>query len=319
MNSESPRNEIQTILAAEYVEPIARIEAVCKDIRARHPDRVLGFVYYGSSLRDMEDPEKMLDFYVLVDSYRKTHKNPLRVLINAMFPPAVYYHEMEHDVADGGRVTTTCKYSIISLKAFERRCSPSAFLSVTWGRFSQPCVILFPTDETIETRILAAREAAVRHMAAQTAPLFEGKASASKFWARGFMQSYRTELRPESSEGRSEEIVLRYKDRYEAIMTALYGAPDSEGEYTLPPNSTFGGSAFGAKTKWFFRRVLGKPTTGIRIISSAFTFEGGFDYVAHKLQRHSGVKIEASPSQRKHPVLWSPVLAWKYWRKGAFR
>lgn len=308
------RSEIQTILAGEYVEPIDRIQAVCTDIRARHPGRVQAFVYYGSSLRDMEDPEKMLDFYVLVDSYRKTHKNPIRVLLNKLFPPAVYYHEMDHDVAGGGQVKTTCKYSIMSLPAFERRCSSTAFLSVTWGRFSQPCVILFPNSETIEDRILTARENAVRHMAAQTAPLFEGKATASKFWARGFMQSYRTELRPESSEGRSEEIVLRYQTRYDAIMAALYGAPDKDGQYTLPA-----GSQSSAKTKWFFRRFLGKPSTAIRIISSAFTFDGGFDYVAHKLERHSGVKIDASPSQRKHPVLWSPVLAWKYWRKGAFR
>ena len=128
------------------------------------------------------------------------------------------------------------------------------------------------------------------------------------------MQSYRTELRPESSEGRSEEIVLRYQDRYEAIMTALYGASDEGGEYTLPT-----GSRFGTKTKWFFRRFLGKPAAAIRILSSAFTFEGGFDYVEDKLERHSGVTIEASPSQRKHPVLWSPGLAWKYWRKGAFK
>ena len=304
------KSQIQQILADEYIEPIARIKAVCADIRARHPGRVQGFVYYGSSLRDMEDPEKMLDFYVLVDSYRKTHKNPIRVVLNKLFPPAVYYHAMDHK--DG--VRTTCKYSIMSLPAFERRCSSSAFLSVTWGRFSQPCVILFPNDEAIETRILSARENAVRHMAAQTSPLFDGKATSSKFWARGFMQSYRTELRPESSEGRSEEIVLRYKERYDAIMEALYGAPDADGQYTLPA-----GSRFGAQMKWFFRRFLGKPSTGIRIISSAFTFEGGFDYVADKLERHSGVKIEASESQRKHPVLWAPVLAWKYWRKGAFR
>jgi len=301
---------IQDILKSEYVEPIPRIKAVCEDIRARHPDRVLAFVYYGSSLRDMEDPEKMLDFYVLVDSYRKTHKNPIRVILNALFPPAVYYHAMQH----GDGVKTTCKYSIMSLSAFERRCSPSAFLSVTWGRFSQPCVILFPSDSAVQDRVLMARENAVRHMAAQTAPLFDGQATSTKFWARGFMQSYRTELRPESSEGRSEEIVLRYKDRYDGIMAALYGAPNANGSYNLPP-----ASSFGAKTKWFFRRLLGKPSAGIRILSSAFTFDGGFDYVADKLERHSGVKIEASASQRKHPVLWSPVLAWKYWRKGAFR
>ncbi|NNE59194.1 MAG: hypothetical protein HKN36_13895 [Hellea sp.] len=301
---------IQNILAGEYVEPIPRIAAVCHDIRARHPGRVLGFIYYGSSLRDMEDPDNMLDFYVIVDSYRKTHKNPIRMVLNKAFPPAVYYHEMEHQ--DG--IKTTCKYSIMSLNGFERRCSPSAFLSVTWGRFSQPCVVLYPESEDVYNRIMAARETAIRRMAAQTAPLFDGRATSPKFWARGFLQSYRTELRPESSEGRAEEIVLRYEDRYAAIMTALYGAPDAEGYYTLPA-----GSKRAMKTKWFFRRLLGKPANAIRVLCSAATFEGGLPYVQHKLEKHSGVRIPVTKSQIKHPVLWSPVLFYKYWRKGAFR
>ncbi len=301
---------LRSILENEYVAPIPRIKAVCADIKSRHPERVLAYIYYGSSLRDMEDPEKMLDFYVIVDSYRKTHKNPIRTALNVLFPPAVYYHEMDHK--DG--VKTTCKYSIMSIKAFERRCGPTAFLSTTWGRFSQPCVILFPKDDLVKTRIFKAREQAVKHMAAQTAPLFENPVMTSKFWARGFMESYKTELRPESSEGRAEEIVLRYQDRYDAIMSALYGAADKTGLYT-----TSGGSKFAAKLKWFGRRALGKPVAAIRIISSAFTFAGGLDYVQHKLEKHSGVRIDVTESQRKHPVLWSPVLAWKYWRKGAFR
>ncbi len=302
--------DIQSILAQEYVEPSERIQAVCADIRSRHPGRVLAFIYYGSSLRDMDNPDNMLDFYVLVDSYRKTHKNPIRVILNAMFPPAVYYHEMMHE----GDIKTTCKYSVMSIKAFERRCGAGAFLSTTWGRFSQPCVVLFPSDETIFSRVMRARETAVRHMAAQTFPLFEGRATASKFWARGFMQSYRTELRPESSEGRAEEIVNRYGERYTGIMEVLYGPADQDGMYALPP-----ASAPAIKTKWFFRRLLGKPAAAIRILSSAFTFEGGFEYVQHKLEKHSGVRINASESQKKHPVIWSPVLAYKYWRKGAFR
>jgi len=301
---------IRDILDGEYAEPIKRIENVCADIRTRHQGRILGFIYYGSSLRDMEDPEKMLDFYVIVDSYRKTHKNPIRVLLNAAFPPAVYYHEMDHE--DG--VKTTCKYSIMSIKGFERRCSASALLSVTWGRFSQPCVVLYPSDDSARDRIQSARETAVRHMANQTFPLFDGKAKASKFWARGYMQSYRTELRPESSEGRSEEIVLRYLERYTAMMEALYGAPDEDGHFTLPQ-----GSKFGAQFKWFLRRLLGKPSTAIRILSSAFTFDGGLDYVQLKLEKHSGVRIPVTQGQRRHPILWSPILAWKYWRKGAFR
>ena len=300
---------IKDILAEENVTPNARVTSVCEAIAARHPDRVQAFMYYGSSLRDLDDAEKMLDFYVVVDSYRKTHKNPIRAALNRLIPPAVYYYEQEDD----NGVLSTCKYSIISINEFEKRCGAHALLSMVWGRFCQPSVMLFPKDALVTERLMASRETAVRHMASQIAPLIDEPVTSTQFWAKGFFESYRTELRPESSEGRAAEIVARYGERYERLMTALYGAPDKDGFYIVPDIA-----ARSTKTKWFLRRLVGKPMTAIRVINSAATFEGGLDYVLRKLKNHSGVTIEPTPFQRKHPVICSPVLGWKLWRKGAF-
>jgi len=300
---------IKDILAEENVPPNARVTSVCEAIAVRHPDRVQAFMYYGSSLRDLDDAEKMLDFYVVVDSYRKTHKNPIRAALNRLIPPAVYYYEQ----TDENGILSTCKYSIISIAEFEKRCGAHALLSMVWGRFCQPSVMLFPKDDVVAERLMTSRETAVKHMAAQIAPLIEDPVTSTDFWAKGFYESYRTELRPESSEGRAAEIVARYGERYERLTTALYGTPDKDGFYSLP-NIKSGRT----KTKWFLRRLLGKPMTAIRVINSAATFEGGLDYVLRKLKNHSGVTIDPSPFQRRHPVICSPVLGWKLWRKGAF-
>ena len=300
---------IKDILAEENVTPNARVTSVCEAIAVRHPDRVQAIMYYGSSLRDLDDAEKMLDFYVVVDSYRKTHKNPIRATLNRLIPPAVYYYEQ----TDENGILSTCKYSIISIAEFEKRCGAHALLSMVWGRFCQPSVMLFPKDDVVAERLMTSRETAVKHMAAQIAPLIEDPVTSTDFWAKGFYESYRTELRPESSEGRAAEIVARYGERYERLTTALYGTPDKDGFYSLP-NIKSGRT----KTKWFLRRLLGKPMTAIRVINSAATFEGGLDYVLRKLKNHSGVTIDPSPFQRRHPVICSPVLGWKLWRKGAF-
>ena len=300
---------IQHILAEENVAPNARVTSVCQAIAERHPGRVQAFMYYGSSLRDLDDAEKMLDFYVIVDSYRKTHKNPIRAVLNRLIPPAVYYYEQ----TDTKGVLSTCKYSIISLAEFQKRCGAHALLSMVWGRFCQPSVMLFPKDDMVAQRLMASREAAVRHMAAQIAPLIDKPVTSTQFWAKGFYESYRTELRPESNEARAAEIVARYDNRYQRLTTALYGAPDKDGYFIIPNTA-----ADRTKTKWFLRRLLGKPMTAIRVINSAATFEGGLDYVLRKLKNHSGVTIEPSAFQRKHPVICSPVLGWKLWRKGAF-
>ncbi|MDB2438900.1 hypothetical protein N9W89_09305 [Hellea sp.] len=300
---------IRDILAEENVTPNARVTSVCEAIAARHPNRVQAFMYYGSSLRDLDDAEKMLDFYVIVDSYRKTHKNLIRALLNRLIPPAVYYYEQ----TDANGVLSTCKYSIISMAEFQKRCGAHALLSMVWGRFCQPSVMLFPKDDLIAERLMASRETAVKHMAAQIAPLIDDPITSTQFWAKGFYESYRTELRPESSEGRAAEIVARYGDRYARLTTALYGPPDKDGLYILP-NTPAGPT----KTNWLLRRLIGKPTAALRVINSAATFDGGLDYVLRKLKNHSGVTIEPTPFQRKHPVICSPVLGWKLWRKGAF-
>ena len=294
-------------IAAETLEPPARVHAVMDAIRARHPGRVQGFVYYGSSLRELDDPDKMLDFYVLVDSYVATHGRGWRALTNRLIPPAVYYLE---NTSNG--VLSTCKYSLITLDEFESRCR-DGFLSQIWGRFSQPCALLGAVSDDVGARIIAARVAAVERLASETAPLFDAPATAQEFWGRAFYESYRTELRPESDDGRAREIVARYADRYAAISEALFGPPDSEGRYAVQDH---GGS--GSRGRWALRRLIGRPIAALRVLNSAATFSGGLDYVLRKVERHSGVRLEVTDAQRRHPVLWSPVLGWKLWRRGAF-
>ena len=197
---------------------------------------------------------------------------------------------------------------------FERRCTHAARLSVIWGRFSQPSLLYFPKDEAIKARILTARANAVLHLARSTEGLFNAPIDAISFWARGFRESYRTELRPESSDGRSKEIVAKYSDRYTQLMDIIYGPPNATGNYVIPPVSESQ-----TKRQWFMRRLIGKPTAALRVLCNAVTFDGGLDYVLRKVERHSGVTITPSAFQQKHPVLCSPVLGWKLWRKGAFK
>lgn len=302
------KDPVRDIIAAERMDPPPRVEGVMDAIEAAHPGRVLGFIYYGSSLRELDDADKMLDFYVLIDSYRAAHGVGWRALTNRLIPPAVYYLERE----DAGGTLSTCKYSLITLDEFERRCK-HGFLSQVWGRFAQPCALLRAETPQVASRIIDARTAAVRTLAGETAPLFDAPATGTAFWGRAFYESYRTELRPESDDGRAREIVVRYPDRYAALSEALFGAPDSDGRYAA---QDFGGR--GSAIRWLLRRLIGRPIAALRVLNSAATFSGGLDYVLRKVERHSGVTLEVTDAQRRHPVLWSPVLGYKLWRKGAF-
>ena len=73
------------------------------------------------------------------------------------------------------------------------------------------------------------------------------------------------------------------------------------------------------RLKWFGRRVIGKPMGAFRVMKAFFTFDAGLDYVLEKIKSHSGAEIEVSDHARKYPLLHAPVLAWRLFRKGAFR
>jgi hypothetical protein len=310
MGSPLPKSDtVLDIIRSEKLDPPARVNAVLDEIEARHPGRVMAFIYYGSSLREIENPAKMLDFYVLVDSYRKVHKTALRAWLNKTIPPAVYYLENNRN-----GITSTCKYSIMSLKEFEKRAGKDSFHSQVWGRFSQPCVLMRARDNVVAERVYQARAKAVRYMASQSAPLVAPNATAAEIWGRGFYESYRTELRPESSVGRSTEIVERFIDRYKNLSDALFGKANEDNRYTLSSEGVKN-----LKRRWFWRRFRGKPRSILRVAHGALTFEGGLHYVLRKLKNHSGVDFKPTEFQRNHPMLTAPIMGWKLWRLGAFR
>ena len=74
-----------------------------------------------------------------------------------------------------------------------------------------------------------------------------------------------------------------------------------------------------SRLAWSARRVQGKTLSALRLAKSAFTFQGGVDYLLWKLERHSGVRVEASERERRHPLIYGWGLAWRLYRRGAFR
>jgi len=67
------------------------------------------------------------------------------------------------------------------------------------------------------------------------------------------------------------------------------------------------------------RRIQGKALSLLRLAKAVFTFRGGVDYILWKLERHSGVKIEASERVRRHPLIYGWGLAWRLYRQGILR
>ena len=305
---------VRAIIADEQSAiPPPRATSMASAIRDKHGATVQAFVFYGSGLREADNLEKMLDYYVLTQSYSDVHGVGPKALASFLLPPSVHFLE----ATDTDNQPMSSKYSIVSLPGFLRRVQGGAREPMIWARFSQPCLIMACQNEPLREQLVTALARAVVHFADQTAPLLAGKMTPRTFWARALSESYRTEFRAEQPLARASEIVERYAARYDALGEAVFGPKDADGLIEITAASF--AARQGARLKWASRRWIGKPATALRVLKAAFTFDGGLDYVLHKLKSHSNVEIEVTPHQRRHPILWSPVLAWKLWRRGAFR
>lgn len=312
MSSPEKIAEIRKIIEQEQRPIGARAEALVAEIRRKHQGVDKALLFYGSSLRAGEASGKMLDFYVLVDSYRDVHGFGLKQLGSFLAPPSVHYCEAEGP--DGERLRS--KYSIVSLSAFRRRARGGAFESMLWARFAQP-TLLICNDPELHADLLDTLAHATQHFLQETAPLLNGEHADTAIWQRGLMESYKTELRPEDAMGRSHQIVKKHEDRYRAIAAAMFEPGEAKDTLVFHNSGSIGRNF--CRTRWLARRIVGKPMGAFRVLKAFFTFDAGLDYVLEKVKSHSGVEIEVSARARKNPLLHAPVLAWRLFRKGAFK
>ena len=313
----APTNLVKAV-SEELAQPVgAEIETLAKALEEAHRDSFRGLLFYGSCLRDETLEDRIADFYLLVDSYRGFHRGAVAAAANAILPPSVFYFETPGDGS-----TLRAKVAVISLRDLARGCGSRSFLSYLWGRFAQPVRLLRPRDPQDERRVANAVASAVVTLSRRGLPLMSARFTATELWQRALKESYRTELRAERA-NRAGEIVDADRERYERLTRAvvegraLPGARRrGDGGFEHAPSWR---SEIGCKFGWALRRVLGKLLHVLRLVKSAFTFDNGLDYLLWKIERHSGVGIEPTPWQRRHPLLAAPSLAWRLYRRGAFR
>lgn len=321
-----PRTDLEILITQEAIQPVsAEAGAIADALARRHGPHLVGVLFYGSCLRPPSGPdevgpggedERLFDFYAVVDDLRSANDGALAALGNRLLPPNVFYLEVPFGTA---RVRT--KYAVVSFEQLRHGVSTAHFHNYFWGRFCQPTTIPWARDVRARHALIELLAGAVVTMVRLAAPLVPERFTADLLWTRAFTESYRCELRPESAE-RPAQIFRANAARYRALTplalaAAGYDAAAApDGTLTLPLSAD---ERRRARRAWRWRRVAGKTFNVLRLMKAAFTFSGGTDYIAWKIERHSGVRPQFSPWQRRHPILAAPLLAWRYWRRGAFR
>ena len=306
------------MLAAELDQPVPADTMIVADrIRETHGAAVAGIVFYGSCLRDQVTVGRMLDFYVLTDSYRLFHRRAVWAWLNQVLPPNVYSLTLRHE----GRALQA-KYAVVSLADLHRWTAGRSLQPYLWGRFSQPCALVYARDETVREQVMAGLRRSIEQMASATLPLLQSPFDAAGLWTRGFQESYRTELRAERAD-RADIIYASAPERYDRLLADLARsgrwnlvAETDQRRYSRPADRPARRRAW---VTWRARRIIGRTFHVLRLAKAAFTFAGGLDYLLWKIEQHSGVRLEPTTWQRRHPILAAPSLAWQLFRSGAVR
>jgi hypothetical protein len=297
-----PRRALTEMIATELAQPVpAAVERLAEAVRTRHGRAAVAVLFYGSCLRQPETQlsDSLLDFYVLVDDYSAAYDSACLAIANRLLPPNVFYLEMPFAA---GQLRT--KYAVINVDQFRHGTSAAAANVSLWARFSQPARLVWSRDQAAAMAAAEACSDAVLTMLGairQERPTNDDPAG---LWIAAFQATYRAELRPEGS-GRARHIYESDRARYEKITPLALSALQRQ--------------PVGQPYSWESRRRIGKFLNLARLFKAAFTFDGGLDYILWKVKRHSGVSIQVTDWQRRHPVLAAPLLAWRLYRRGAFR
>ncbi len=290
---------------------------------------VLGCIAYGSCLRSGDAFAGLVDFYLLVETYRSIHGwrgLGLAAGTNWLLAPNVYYAELCHS----NRVARI-KYSVLSLADFERGCS-RWFESYLWGRFAQPVGLYGFERPHDRIRVQQALQCAGARLVRETLPLMPASFTAQELWTCGLARSYASELRAEKA-FRVREIYQYAPQHYRGLAAAslALATPNTPSTPVTPimngtqvddarwTKSCSKRAEILARMKWGLRRVLGKGLSVLRVVKAYFTFRGGIDYLAWKLSRHSGREIKVPMRVRKYPLVFGWGFLLRLYREGVFR
>ena len=292
--------------------PDAQRDCLVQAIRERYGDGIVAILVYGSYLRGKRDT--LLDFYVLVESYAAMRPGWHSALA-WMLSPNVY------QVCQGEPPgEARAKYAVMTLDRFERAMQGD-FHSYFWARFFQPSGLLFCRDESSRNRVMWALTQAAETFIRRVVPLLPPVFSTADLVRIGLSNTYRCELRSEPA-GHAEALYGHNAGYYQSVVGTLAAAglgyhPDGDADSFR--NEAIGSKRRRAELAWGWRRVQGKLLSVARLLKATLTFAGGFDYLLWKIRRHSGIYLEPTQRQRRHPLLFGWPLLWRLYRRGAFR
>lgn len=307
-------HSLQQLVTKELAVPaLPQVHAFAAHIAAQYPGAARAVLFYGSCLRSEQLEGQMLDFYLIVSDYAAAYGPGWLATWNRRLPPNVF--PFEHD----GLVA---KVAVLSEADFHSLNRAGASAVSVWARFAQPSRLVWMANDAASAKAALAISGAAPTLLNGALAHMAHDDDVLALWELGFALTYGAELRAERKD-RPASVLEFDPERYRrfgkaALMhTPIANLLDQDGSVHLlaDPERRIARE----KKRWPALRRRGKMLTVARLAKAAFTYAGGIDYLAWKINRHAGTKIEIKPWQRKWPLVAALVLVPRLLVKGSVR
>jgi len=297
----NPENTGITI-PPDLASAIEQLEGLC-------PDQVLATVFFGSRLLGTSPGKhSAADAFFVVDDYRRFYEcarplinswPPMMATLNRALAPNVVYLP--------GSQSGGVKAFIINARDFRRAMGPHAKDHFCRGRLSQQVAVVHARDasvaQSMDDLLAEARRQTLDWVPVYAAAPFE----VSDFCRAMLRVSYSAEVRPESPD-RVNEVFDNERDVLTRLYQPVLDAGAAEGELRRE-GAGFRRSVdptWWDRMRWRGYFARSKVRATMRWAKYVLTFSGWPQYIAHKLERRTGIRIELSDAEKRWPLL----LAW---------
>lgn len=306
MEGSAGRSELDAFIAEALAKPApAPARMIAQALAGRFPGAAVLLYGSGVTVSAGDDPAGVLyDYYVIAPSYRECFASCVERIAARLLPPNVYYIETESEYG-----LLRAKYAVLSLDHLKRLVSRKTFHSYFWARFAQPMRLVAAPEAMRRQIVLAVREA-VLTFCRRARPLAEETSDWREIWLKGLRASYKSELRAESGD-RAEQLLNHIADWAEQTIKLSFGELANAKARNAAPARI---KRILSVLAWWARAVQGAWLSAARLLKATATFHGGIEYIAWKIERHSGIDLALRDWERRHPFLAAPVVAVRYFR-----
>jgi hypothetical protein len=302
--------------------PLRPEREAARALSALAPESVSGVVFFGSQrTKASPDQHSAWDFFVVVDAYRpfydalgrasRVRRPPsLLAALNARLPPS----QISLRLPDGRGGELHSKCTIMSLAHLKRETSSHRCDHFTMGRLFQPAEVLFARDDAAAGALLEALAASAAGTFTWGRPFLPARFDTETYLRTLLRMSMTREIRPEPTERRADALHEAQRDEQVPVYAALLEGLARDGEVVAegaPIVFTLArpvGLLERFRVGLYFRVSMVRAT--LRWFKYILTFDDWLDYIARKAERHTGQKIELTPRERAHPLLflWPRLL-----------